>query len=374
MRVLQVTEASGSGTLQIVLTLASALAQAGDEVHVACGRRPETPGDLGAALPAGVALHDLGWEARTPAQQLRAGRRLRRLARRLDPDVVHLHSAFAGLVGAVALPRAIPVIYTPHASPLARGGRRAARLAALLAERTAARRSDLIGAVSEAEAELMRARTRARDVRVIPNGIPELDPGAEPGAGERVARPLVVAIGRIGPQRRPAEVAEILASVRDLADVAWIGAAPAGQDRPLREAGIDVTGWLPREQALERLGAATACLHWSAWDGQSVALLEALARDVVVVGSDIAANREVLGERQVRDTAAGASRLLRDVLTDERLRAELLGAQRTRRGDHGAARMAAGWMRAYADVLAPPVHHAVHADGGGVPKIEVPWS
>src|SRR3954467_14287150 len=86
-----------------------------------------------------------------------------------------------------------------------------------------------------------------------------------------------------------------------------------------------------RPPGRERLGAATAYLHWSAWDGRSLAVLEAMACDVVVVASDIAANREVLSPEQVCATEEGAAELLRAVVTDEDARERLLAGQRTRR-------------------------------------------
>jgi glycosyltransferase involved in cell wall biosynthesis len=213
-------------------------------------------------------------------------------------------------------------------------------------------RCDLVGAVSEAEAAIAR-RLGARRVVVVPNGVPELDPGALP-APVRRDEPLVLAAGRIGPARRPAEAARILAGVSDVAATAWIGGGPSPADEvPLREAGIPVTGWLPHAEALERLAGATAYLHWSAWDGQPLAVLEAFARDVVVVASDIPANRELLGERQVCRDADEAAVLLRRVVTDAALREELLEAQRARRGDHGAERMSRTWLEHYAACATP---------------------
>ena len=138
-----------------------------------------------------------------------------------------------------------------------------------------------------------------------------------------------------------------------------------------------MTGWLPRAEALERLGEATVCLHWSAWDGQSLALLEAFARDVVVVASDIAANREVVGPRQIcarRERRRSRSRA-RSSATPH-LRAELLADQRSRAASFGAGRAGAEWLELYAQVLAKPlvanVQLATAASGG--PKIGGPWT
>ena len=352
MRVLHVVEATGSGTLHVVRSLAAGLAAAGHEVAIACGRRPETPADLRGDLPSGVIVRALPWSRRTVRSQLEAARALRALARDWEPDIVHLHSSFAGAVGAIALPRRTAFVYTPHGAATARTGDSALRLAAYRqAERAIARRASLVGAVSEAEARVAREWARAQQVTVVRNGIGELDPGAQPVTNGRSAGPLVLAAGRICAQHRPADSARILSALRDRSDVAWVGAAPDGEDAPLHHAGVPITGWLPREEVLARLGYATVYLHWSAWDGLSLTVLEAMARDAVVVASDIPPNRELLGERQICGKEERAVALIRRVLDDQQLRHALLADQRARRVAYGAARMTEAWASIYRRVL-----------------------
>jgi glycosyltransferase involved in cell wall biosynthesis len=367
LRILHVTEAAGSGTLEVVSTLCAGLIAAGHDVAVATGERPETPTDLGAVLPAGVVLRRLPWTRRTPSQQLAAARALRRFAAEWSPDVVHLHSSFAGAVGALAL-GGRRTIYSPHAYSFARASEPAWRRAAYRsAERLIARRCGLVGAVSHAEAALARRGARASEVVAVPNGIPELDPGRAPEpAPDRGRR--VVAMGRVGPQRRPAESAWILSQLAATASVAWIGGAPAGEDAPLRAAGVPVTGWLPRSEALAALAQAQVYLHWSAWDGQSLSILEALARDVVVIASDIPANREIVGDRQVVGTPEAALQLARAVLDDAELRASLLASQRAARPRWGAARMIEEWIATYGRLADGT------ASAANPPNIGAPWN
>jgi glycosyltransferase involved in cell wall biosynthesis len=343
VKILHVTEASAAGTLQVVRTLAARQAASGHIVTLAYADRPETPADLPGIAAEGVEPVALGWARRSPFSQLAAGRALRRLVRERSPDIVHLHSSFAGAVGALSLPRGVTLIYTPHGLAFVRSGvRRANRATVRAIESLVARRCALLGAVSEAEAALARDGLHAPRVAVVRNGIPELD--GEPVGAER-AEPVVVATGRIAEQRRPAATARILAALAPAARVSWIGGGE--DDAPLREAGIPITGWLPREQTLTRLAEATVYLHWSEWDGQSLAILEAIARDVVVVASDIPANREVLGPRQVRADEESAIALARRVLDDPALRAELLQDQRRRAPAFSATRMAADWLATY---------------------------
>ena len=377
MHILHVTEASWAGTLQVVRTLAADQVANGHDVTLAYADQPQAPADLALTAAAGVELAPLEWPRRSPAGQVRAGRALRRLVRERRPDLVHLHSSFAGAVGALALPRAVPLIYTPHGFAFARKGvGRATGTAVRAVEALVARRCALVGAVSEAEAQLARDGLRAPRVAVVRNGIPELDDGVPERSLDR-AEPVVVALGRITEARRPAATARILAALAPHARVAWIGGrSGGGDDHAVRDAGVPVTGWLPHGEALERLSEATVYLHWSAWDGQSLAILEAIARDVVVVASDIAANREIVGPRQVCADEPSAIALARSVLEDPALRAELLAEQRRRASAFGARRMSAEWLAVYARTVrpAPGVRLQSATAALAARKIGEPWT
>jgi glycosyltransferase involved in cell wall biosynthesis len=361
MRILQVIESFGAGSMRIALTISERLAADGHQLAIAHGRVPESPDDPRSVVSDRVELFALRWP-RTPLGQLSAARQLRRLVRDWEPDLVHLHSSFAGALGSVVLRGRAPLIYTPHAYSFMRHGRSVLAPAAFrMLERVIARRVELVGAVSDSEAELARAQLRAPRVVVVPNGIPELDDPPAP-APERTEPQLVVSVGRVVPQRQPAATARILAALADLATLEWIGGAgdSDGGAAALRAAGVSVTGWLDHARALERLSCATACLHWSAWDAQPVTVLEAMALDVVVIASDIPANRELLGPLQVCGSEQAASELLRSVLTDAGKRAQLLAQQRARRGRYSAARMVADWLEVYRRVCASEVPQPAH--------------
>lgn len=365
LRILHVSEAFGGGIVGVVAPLAERLTESGHSVAVAYGVRPETPDDVRNELSEGVEVFALPWRRRTLPEQWRAARALRRLAAEWRPDVVHLHSSFAGVVGSTALAGRYVLVYSPHGYSFTRTSDAAPRrLAYLAAERYVARRVDAVAAVSESEAVHARKGARARSVEVVPNGIPQLDPGALPEVPPRPVR-RVVGMGRADHQRQPDSAGRILASVRDVAEVEWIGGGTPSDEgiRTLESHGVSVSGWLEQSEARRRLGAATAYLHWSAWDGRSLAVLEAMACDVVVVASDIAANREVLSPEQVCASEQEAAELLRAVLTDDEVRERLLAGQRARRDSFSATQMTAQWEAVYQRV-------ACDADRGRIPVPE----
>jgi glycosyltransferase involved in cell wall biosynthesis len=356
LRVLHVAEAFGGGVLEMIATLAAGGAGAGDEVTIAYGRRPETPADPRTKIDPAVGLVSLGWDGRGAAEQARAWRRLRRLVEATRPDVVHLHSSFAGVAGAIALPASQPTVYTPHGYSFTMADRgRAAAFAFRSIERLTARRATLIGAVSDAEAEAARRVAPADKVVVVHNGVPELDDlPADAPEPERPAPRRAIVLGRITAAHLPGASARILLGVADDGEVEWVGGGGSDgrAEREVSKTGLALSGWLEREQAMARLHGATALLHWTAWDGQPLSILEAMAADVVVVGRDIPPVREMLGPGQVTRDEEEATAMLRRALVDPEWRSAALASQRRRRGSYGAARMVSDWRARYRQVSA----------------------
>ena len=350
MRILYVAEAFGGGVFELVKMTAEGAAADGHQVAVCYGRRPETPAQPAQLVDGAVKLIELPWTRESLRAQLSGAARLRRLVRSWRPDLVHAYSSFAGVHCATTIGRQAPVVFTPQAYSFTMSDKSVvARSAFRLAESFASRRSAVVGACSADEARLAR-ELGARNVEIVLNGIAELDDPCPPDrANPEAAR--VIALGRTVPQRRPAACARILTALEPPAEVAWIGGAGGSRGiagaRALQSAGVPVSGWTPRARVLSELERASAYLHWTAWDGLPLSVLEAMASDAVVVASDIGPNRELLGTNQVRATEAEAVELLRAVLADRTLAAKLLAEQRRRRSRYGATAMVEGWLRLY---------------------------
>jgi glycosyltransferase involved in cell wall biosynthesis len=368
-----VAEAFGGGLLEVVKTVAEGSATRGHRVAIAHGVRPETPMRPRDEVAPDVELFPLSWTTRTAPMQVAAARELRQLVDLWRPDVIHLHAAFAGVVGAASCSGRARLVYSPHAcasgidSP-ARWQRHSFRAA----ERFVCRRVDLVGAVSRSEAAIVARVSGRQRLVVVENGIAELDdPGLRP-APVKADPARVLAAGRTVPQRRPEACARILSSVGDLADPRWVGGGGGVAGEPgrgaLAAAGVPVTGWLPRPGMLAQMAAATAYLHWTAWDGQPLSILEAMALDAVVVASDIPANREVVGLRQTCASEEEAAALLRRVVLEPELRASLLREQRERRGRYAARRMVSEWVATYETLAERPA--AARAPRAPVPAPE----
>src|SRR5919198_359082 len=167
LTVLHVTQPLLGGVDRCVAQLVADQSERGWSVAVAC--RPDSEA-ASAARDSQADVHD--WTASRlpgPATAIEISR-LRRIIREAAPDLVHLHSAKAGLAGRLALRGRLPTIFQPHSwSWHAVGG--GARRLTVGWERWAARWCDAILCVSEAERALGEAARLDAVFHVVHNGV-----------------------------------------------------------------------------------------------------------------------------------------------------------------------------------------------------------
>jgi glycosyltransferase involved in cell wall biosynthesis len=353
LRILHVAEAFGGGLMSMLVPLVEASAEMGHSVALIHGQRPETPIPVRDCIDESVELMELPGGRHSLRGQFAAARYVRGAVDTWRPDVVHLHSSFSGVLGGYAVGGRAATIFTPNCFASAFDHPAPIRTAYVMGERYACRRATVVGAVSWSEAELARRRGARRVVRV-PNGVVELDAQPVLHVNGSNGVPHVVAVGRTVAQHQPQAAARILAEIADVAGVQWLGGGGgtrgAQRAQEIRDAGVPVSGWMPRDDLLRSLAGSTACLHWSAWDGLSLAVLEAVALGVVVVASDISPNREILGSWGVCGTEVEAAALLRRVVREPELAATLRREQREHAATFTARRMVAGWLELYEEL------------------------
>ncbi|MFC9470275.1 glycosyltransferase, partial [Streptomyces coelicoflavus] len=314
-RVLHLTQPVDGGVARVVADLTRAQLADGLRVAVACpdGSLADRLRSLGADVR--------NWPAtRSPGPALVPEvRRLVHVLEDVRPDLVHAHSAKAGLAGRLAVRGRIPTVFQPHAwSFEAVGG--AAGLLALGWERWAARWAARTVCVSEAE--------RLRGVRaglrgpwsVVPNGIDltRFDTGApteatapegpaEPGdpddpGGVRLRHgigpdaPLAVCVGRLCRQKGQDLLLGAWETVRARVPGARLVLVGDGPDRARlaarAPASVVLAGTVADATAWYR--AADLVVLPSRWEGMALAPLEAMACGRPVVVTDVDGAREGL--------------------------------------------------------------------------------
>ncbi|MEW2436224.1 glycosyltransferase family 4 protein [Streptomyces caniferus] len=318
--------------------------------HAAAGVRSVVAAPPGGTLhrdAAAAGAEVIPWPARrSPGPALAAETaRLARLIRRVGPDLVHTHSAKAGLAGRLAVRGRIPTVHQPHAWSFEAVRGTPAR-PALGWERYAARWADRVLCVSEAE----RLRGSEAGVpgrwAVIRNGV-DLDRYAPAYREEAVRRalrrdlpalgdlppdaPLVVCVGRLCPQKGQLSLLRAWPAVGAAVPGARLVLVGDGPDRELLHAaappGVRFAG--AARDAVPWYRAADLVVLPSRWEGMALAPLEAMACGRPVVVTDVGGARESLPPGAAphslvppTDPAALAQAVI-GLLTRPRLRATL---------------------------------------------------
>lgn len=309
LRVLQVLATSTGGVGQHVRSVATRLAAAGVEVTVACP--PETQRVFGFERHVPVAVG-----SRPAPSDVSTLRRLRALSR--VHDVVHAHGLRAGAL--------VPAggVVTWHNAQLT-----GSRLGAAL-ERRVAHRAAVTLAASGDLAERARA-LGARDVRLAPVAAPALRPtGTDPG----LPRPLVLAVGRLHPQKGY----DVLLAARHAFGDCTVAVAGDGPLAAQLAAQAPDVRWLGRrEDVADLLAAADVVVLPSRWEARSLTAQEALRAGRPLVAAAVGGLPDLLGDGALLVPPGDATALagaVRRLLADPAEAAALAA--------RGAA-VAAGW-------------------------------
>ena len=343
-RVAEVLATSTGGVGTHVRAVLRALAAAGADVRV-CG--PAATEALFSFTAEGAAFAPVGISAGlSPVADARAVAALRRAT--ADADLVHAHGLRAGLVAAAARrlgDRDRPLVLTLH-NALPEGGG-ALRRVLRLAERATIRGADVVLAAS-GDLAGNAWRQGARDVRVAPVSAPPLPAPVRTAAEVRAelgladGRPLVVAVGRLHPQKGYDVLLDAAARWASGAEpplVAVAGDGPLQEELAARIAAerLPVVLLGRRSDVADLLAAADLAVLPSRWEARSLTAQEALRAGTPLVATRTGGLPELLGDGArlvpVGDAAALAG-AVSDLLEDP---------ARARQLAEAGARQAATW-------------------------------
>lgn len=293
MRVLHVAEPTTGGVMELVSRLIQEQRRRDHDVHLL------VPSSFPPAI--GTSRHNWTVDRRRPWSVPSALRELHDLVLQVRPDVVHLHSFVAGVLGRLPLVvdlRAVPVVYQPHAWPFDLFSN--PLLAGIVRgwERVASSRTSVLAV--NCRDELLQGRRAGVHTRGFPlSVIVDLMHFVVPTNAERAAsraalgmrdRRVVVVVGRLGRQKG-----------QDLLVSAW-------EDQPLEDtdlflvgpgdttslAGLAPTQW---GESIHSIGEVEDVRPWlwaadvlalpSRYEGESLAVAEALACGLPVVATAV---------------------------------------------------------------------------------------
>lgn len=339
-RIVHVVESFGAGVLEAVRLLANDQSSRGLDVHVIHGHRPDTPSAevLNQLFSTRVHRHPLSMASGiSPWRDLRALTALTLRLQGLRPDILHLHSSKAGMLGRIAsrmLGLQAKTIYSPHGWAFLRTDVSPLQQQLFLGiEQLAARLCAChIAACSEHELSLAQQRVGAEKTVLLRNAvaIPE-----RPARQRKDSHVRIITVGRVTEQKAPwhfarlaSELATPNVSFQWVGDnqhalcTTWLGHSP-----------VEQTGLLGRKDLQQALADADIFVLLSSWEGLPLALIEAQAMSLPALITPLPGCLEVVIPEEtglVADTAEIMKSQLLRLINDSALRLRMGQAARNR--------------------------------------------
>lgn len=284
MRILQViTLCELGGAQSVVVNLANKLSE-NHEVIVAAGEgdgkvfellKPEVKTERVPNL-----VHRI-----SPTDEVKALMQLRALYRKYHPDIIHLHSSKAGMLGRIAFPKS-KIVYTVHGFDSIRVAHRKL----LPVEKFLQNRCSAIAGVSNYDENNLRHEGITKNVTTVYNGIyPNGEAKQDILRNINRRKGLILCIARLSPQKKHQlflEVAERLPQY----SFAWIGNQnPPDFDYPEN---VYFLGNIPNAGSYCK--EADLFMLPSNYEGLPMVIIEALSSGTPVVASNVGGISELL--------------------------------------------------------------------------------
>lgn len=297
-KILYIVEAMGGGIFTYIVELVNELVNSYD-MYIAFAVRQQTPADYKKYFDKRVHLIEVKNFGRSinPIKDIKAFFEMQKIAKGIEPDIIHLHSSKAGALGRWAFNgHNVPMFYTPHGySFLMEDQSPAKRAVYKVIESLCGKR--YCTTISCSKGEHKESIKLTRHATYINNGInintlQRLINSVE----VELDHPFTVfTLGRICYQKNPKlfnEIAKAMPEVKFL----WIGEGELRGE--LTAPNIEVTGWFERKAALQYALEADVFLLTSLWEGLPMSLLEAMYMKKLCVVSDVIGNRDVINNNE----------------------------------------------------------------------------
>lgn len=292
-KILYVVEALGGGVFTYIVDLANELVNDFD-MYIAYATRPQTPDNFKNYFDKRIHLIEVKNFCReiNPSKEFKAIKEVKKIVKDIKPDIIHLHSSKAGVIGRVSFNgHKTPLFYTPHGySFLMKDCGKLKRFLYWLIEAMLAKRKCTTISCSLGEhQETLKLTKRATYVN---NGINAQDLNKRLKNIKEEEHPFTVfTLGRICYQKNPSffnKIAEAMPNVKFL----WIGEGELRDE--LKSENIEITGWVQREEALKKSVNGDVFILTSLWEGLPISLLEAMYMKKPCVVSNVIGNNDVI--------------------------------------------------------------------------------
>lgn len=294
-KIIHIVEAFGGGIFSYICDLSNKLSDE-FEIYIAYSLRNQTPENFNDYFNNNIKLIELKNFARSVniIKDLKALFEIKKIVKSVKPDLIHLHSSKAGVIGRIAFGRSqIPTFYTPHGySFLMKDQNSLKRFVYKSIEKACNMISKTI-TISCSIGEHKESVKICRRSEYVNNGIniEKLESMMSRLKIKKNENITAVTLGRICFQKNPELFNEVALAMPDV-DFIWIG--DGDMKNVLNAPNIHITGWLEREKALEYAYNGDIFILTSLWEGLPISLLEAMYMKKFCVVSDVIGNRDVI--------------------------------------------------------------------------------
>lgn len=341
MKILQIiTLCELGGAQSVLVNLANSLCKQ-HEVIVAAG---EGDGKMWNLLDGSIRQEHLPSlrRALSPLHELKAIKEMRRLYKKYKPDIVHLHSSKAGILGRVAFPKS-KVVYTVHGFDSIRIAYRKY----LPIEKAMQNRCQAIVGVSQYDERNLRSEGITNHVETVYNGIyPPAPLNNNPFERVQGYEGKVLCIARLAPPKRFDLFLEVAALLPQYAFI-WIGNQHEVTEKYTPN--VFFMGNVPNAGAYNAY--ADVFMLPSNYEGLPIVIIEALACGKPVVASAVGGISELLDGSNgfaVENEAKVMAEKIAYILSDRALYSRMAEAARqTYLRSFTVDKMVDGYMRIY---------------------------
>lgn len=297
-KVLHIVEAFGGGVFTVLCDLINGLSDE-FEIVVAYSLRPQTPKNFKKYFNKDIKFIEIKNFTRSInfKKDIKALKEVRSIVKEEEPDIVHLHSSKAGIIGRLGIhARKIKMLYNPHGfSFLKLDDSKLKRFMYKAIEKCAAIINHRCTIVGCSKGEYEEARKLNKNSICINNGIniEKLKEETKNLKEKEIdyENLKICTVGRVGFQKNPKMFNEIAEKFPNL-QFTWIGDGELRNE--LISTNITITGWKERKDVLKELNNNDIFLLTSLWEGLPISLLEAMYMKKVCIVSDVIGNRDVI--------------------------------------------------------------------------------
>lgn len=199
---------------------------------------------------------------------------LRRFIKDLNPDVIHVHSTYAGFIVRIFFrKRVIPIVYTPHGYSFLRNDHPIKKKLYYWVENFLSYNTSIVAGCSKDEANISLSFSSNVRVHELINVCDNIDSNV--GDLKRPDRVTVGMVGRVAEQKGFEFFAKVARKVGEDCRFVWIGGGEQYGVEVLENSGVCVSGWVSRKEVIKLVSELDVYFHSAAWDGFPVSVLEA---------------------------------------------------------------------------------------------------